>query len=160
MSSGDTVEAPASGDPVQAPFSGDAVETALRALRHRDLSAADLEGRLADRGFDEGERAEALATLRRTGVLDDRRFAESRATRLAERGAGDALICHDLERAGLDSDLVEDVVRSLESETERASRLVERRGLSQRTIRYLQSKGFSADTVSAIVARGRRDELG
>ena len=143
----------------------DAVDAALRALRHRDLSAADLERRLRDRGFDEEERAIAVATLRRTGVLDDRRFAELRAAVLAGRGAGDALIRHDLVRAGVDSELVDDAVRVLEPERERARRIGDRRGLDPKTIRYLASKGFADETVAAlvdfgVVASGSADELG
>jgi len=143
----------------------DAVEAALRALRHRDLSAADLERRLSGRGFSEEDRAVAVATLQRTGVLDDRRFAELRAAALAGRGAGDALIHHELERAGVESDLVADAVRLLEPESERARRIVDRRGVDARTIRYLASKGFAEESVAAVVdsgvvASGRADELG
>jgi regulatory protein len=137
-----------------------AVETALRALRHRDLSAAELERRLAGRGFAEDERVAALATLRRTGLVDDRRFAESRAAALADRGAGDALIRHDLEEAGVDSELVSDAVGLLDLEPERARRIVERRGPDARTARYLASKGFSEETVLAVVAPGANGELG
>ena len=143
----------------------DALEAALRALRHRDLSTADLERRLGSRGFDEEERAVAVATLQRTGVLDDRRFAELRAAALAGREAGDALIRHDLERAGVDSELVEDAVRLVEPERERARRIVERRGVDPKAIRYLASKGFADETLAAVadfgvVASGTADELG
>lgn len=143
----------------------DALEAALRALRHRDLSTADLERRLGSRGFDEEERAVAVATLQRTGVLNDRRFAELRAAALAGRGAGDALIRHDLERAGVDSELVEDAVRLVEPERERVRRIVERRGVDPKAIRYLASKGFADETLAAVadfgvVASGRADELG
>jgi regulatory protein len=137
----------------------DAVDAALRALRHRDLSASDLERRLAVRGFQEDDRLTALATLQRTGVVDDRRFAESRAAALADRGAGDALIRHELESAGIASELVEEAVSLLEPERERARRIVERRGLEPRTIRYLAGKGFAEETVAALVASGRGHEL-
>jgi regulatory protein len=130
----------------------EALDTALRALRHRDLSEVDLERRLAARGFDESERKAALATLRRTDLLDDRRFAESRAAALADRGAGDALIRYDLERAGVASELVEEVLVLLPSEAERAGRVVERRGRGPKTARYLRGKGFSDETVAAFAA--------
>ena len=84
----------------------DAVETApldlaIRALRFRDRSAAELEERLEQRGVGEAERAQALETLERIGYVDDERFARMRAEQLAERGSGDALIRDDLERRGL-----------------------------------------------------------
>ncbi len=146
-------------DVVNTASRAEAVDAALRALRHRDLSAAALDQRLAERGFEEQERAEALATLRRTGLLDDRRFAESRAAALAGRGSGDRLIRHDLEHAGVGAELVDDVLEALEAEAERARRVVDRRGRSPRTIRYLRSKGYSNETVAA-VALGSDDELG
>ena len=138
----------------------DALETALGALRYRDLSADELKKRLASRGFDEVEREAALSTLTRTGLLDESRFAEGRARSLAERGAGDALIREKLARAGVASDLVSDVLAKVEPETERARRIVEARGLGPRTARYLAAKGFSAETVSAVVASGDDDALG
>jgi len=127
---------------------------------HRDLSVADLDRRLAGRGFDEREREEALATLRRTGILDDRRFASARASSLSERGAGDAFIRHELERAGVARELVDEALEALEPEEIRALRVVERRGPGPRTARYLGGKGFAEETISAVIASGSRDELG
>ncbi len=137
-----------------------AVDAALDALAHRDLSAADLERRLAAKGFDETAREEALATLRRTGVLDDRRFAESRAAALAARGAGDAFVRHDLIRAGIGPELVDEAIALLEPEAERALRIAERRGYGAKTARYLSGKGFSEDSLGALVASSGGDELG
>ncbi len=135
----------------------DAVETApldlaIRALRFRDRSAAELEARLEQRGVGEAERAQALETLERIGYVDDERFARMRAERLAERGAGDALIRDDLERRGLAADLVELALGELEPERERAARIVERRGSSVKTARYLASRGFGEDALDGIVA--------
>ena len=137
-----------------------AVDAALRALRHRDLSAADLEHRLEAKGFDDSERADALATLQRTGLQDDRRFAESRAEALAARGAGDALVRYELSRAGVDEELVADAIALLEPEPERARRVAERRGYGPKTARYLSGKGFSEDSIGAVVARSDGGELG
>ncbi len=137
----------------------DALELAYRALRVRDRSERELDERLAARGVAEVAREEALATLRRTGVVDDRRFAERRASVLAGRGSGNGLIRHDLESAGVSENLVEEAVAALDPELERARAVVERRGTGARTARYLTGKGFSDDVVRA-VAGGSRDELG
>jgi SOS response regulatory protein OraA/RecX len=137
-----------------------AVDAALRALHHRDLSAADLEQRLEAKGFDEIERADALATLQRTGLQDDRRFAESRAEALAARGAGDTLVRYELSRAGVDEELVADAIALLEPEPERARRIAERRGYGPKTARYLSGKGFSEESVGALVATPDGQELG
>jgi regulatory protein len=137
-----------------------AVDTALRSLRQRDLSEHELGQRLAARGFTEEDRQEAMATLRRTGLVDDRRFAELRASSLAARGAGDALVRDGLGRAGVDAELAEDVIAELEPEAVRAGRIVERRGRSPKTARYLASKGFAVDAISELIANGSREEIG
>ncbi|MGH3127196.1 MAG: regulatory protein RecX [Gaiellaceae bacterium] len=137
-----------------------AVEAALRLLRHRDRSAAQINQELEARDVGADARQDALETLRRTGLVDDHRFAERRAGILADRGAGDAFIRHDLEAAGLAQDVVEDALAGLEGEHERARRIVERRGASPKTARYLAGKGFSADVVHAAIARAGDEPLG
>jgi SOS response regulatory protein OraA/RecX len=129
-------------------------------LRHRDHSAAQIDGYLETRGFGEDGRRAALATLTRTGLVDDRRYAASRARALAERGAGDALIRHDLNEASVESDIVDGALESLEDERERAQRIVTRRGADAKTARYLAGKGFPEDVVYAVIAQSRGQPLG
>jgi regulatory protein len=137
----------------------EALEAALRALRHRDRSEHELASRLAERGFADAEREHALAALRRTGLVDDERFARGRAASLAARGAGDDLVRHTLAEAGLDPGLVALAVESLEPELARARRIVAVRGSSPRTARYLRGRGYSYDVVAAAVASEDRGEL-
>ena len=132
----------------------DAVETALRALRFRDRSTAELDLRLEQRGVGAAERVEALETLERIGYVDDERFARSRAEHLAERGSGDALIRDDLERRCIAVEVVGAALAGLEPERERAARIVERRGPGVKTARYLAAKGFGEDVLEGIVAQG------
>jgi regulatory protein len=129
-------------------------------LRHRDRSATQVDRELAARGVEEEAREEALATLSRTGVVDDARFADARARSLAGRGAGDTLIRHDLAAAGVARDVVEDAIGGLEPESERGRQIVMRRGASAKTARYLAGKGFSEDVVHAVVARAGEQALG
>jgi regulatory protein len=137
-----------------------AVDAALSALQHRDLSTLEFEQRLTAKGFSEPDRGDAIATLVRTGMLDDRRFAEARAGALAARGAGNALIRDALERVGIDAEVLEEAIAALETEAERARLIVARRGSSARTARYLSGKGFMHETIGAVVAAGTRDEIG
>ena len=137
----------------------DALESALRALRHRDRTTRQLDRRLADRGFHASAREAALETLQRTGILDDERYARNRAESLAARGAGDELIRHELEEAGVDPALVEAALGSLEPETDRARRIVRARGRSAKTARYLHGRGYARETVSAVIASGDGGEL-
>jgi len=131
----------------------DAVETALRALRFRDRSGAELDARLERRGVGEAARERALETLERVGYVDDGRFARTRAEQLASRGSGDALIRHDLEQRGVAADHVEAAIAALEPERERAERIVAQRGPGARTARYLGARGFGEDAVQSAVAQ-------
>lgn len=136
------------------------VELALAALRYRDLSERDLERKLKARGVPEVERARAVDTLRRTGLLDDLRFACAKAETLAARGAGDTLVRDSLRRAGVPAEVLDEALAGLGSEEERARAIVARRGASPRTARYLAGKGFSPDAIAAAVASHGGDALG
>jgi regulatory protein len=131
-----------------------AIDAALKALRHRDRSAAELDARLAQRGVGAAERELALETLERIGYVDDERFARTRAEQLAARGSGDALIRHDLEGRGLGAEQIEAALAVLAPERERAAAVAARRGHGVKTARYLASRGFAADALEGIVAPG------
>ena len=131
----------------------DAVQTALRALRFRDRTSAELAARLERRGVGEVERERALETLERIGYVDDRRFARSRAEQLAARAAGNELIRHDLEQRGVAPERVQEALAELEPERDRAAAIVAARGRGPRTARYLASRGFAEDAVEWVVAQ-------
>jgi SOS response regulatory protein OraA/RecX len=131
----------------------DAVQTALRALRFRDRTSAELAARLERRGVGEAEREEALELLERIGYVDDARFARSRAEQLAARAAGNELIRHDLEQRGVPADQVEVALADLDPERDRAAAIVAARGHSARTARYLASRGFGEEAVEWVIAR-------
>jgi regulatory protein len=131
----------------------DAVQTALRALRFRDRTSAELAARLERRGVGEAERERALETLERIGYVDDRRFARSRAEQLAARAAGNELIRHDLEQRGVAPERVQEALAELEPERDRAAAIVAARGCGPRTARYLASRGFAEDAVEWVVAQ-------
>jgi regulatory protein len=136
------------------------VQAALRLLRHRERSVAQLDRELDARGVADDVRVEALDTLSRTGLVDDARFAGGRARSLSERGAADRLVRHDLAAAGVAPDVIEEAIAALQPESERAERIVARRGPSAKTARYLAAKGFPDDLTSAIVARAGDEALG
>jgi SOS response regulatory protein OraA/RecX len=125
----------------------EALATAARSLARRDLTEMELAERLSRARIAPAVRGEALGRLAQAGAVDDERFARSRAELLAERGAGDALIQHDLTERGIAQELVQAAVGGLEPEAARAQRIVERRGVSVRTARHLGGKGFSEDSI-------------
>ncbi len=130
----------------------EALGVAVRALSHRDLSRRRIEERLVRRGTRADVRSEAIAALERAGVVDDARFAASRAQSLAGRGYGDAAIRFDLEREGMARELVAEALAGLEPEPERAKQLVAARGADIRTARWLSSRGFAATSVEDAAA--------
>jgi len=127
-------------------------QVALRALARREHSRASLDIRLEGAGVGDTVRAEVLERAERSGLVDDERFAERRARQLAERGAGDLLIVDDLVRQGVDDSVARAAVRCLPVEANRAAAVVERRGRSARTLRYLAARGFSEDSLEALIA--------
>lgn len=124
----------------------------VRALARRERSRAELEERLARAGVREADRQETLDRAEQTGLLDDARFAQARARSLVERGAGDALILEDLARHGVDDVTARAAVSELLPEAARAARIVELRGRTAKTIRYLASRGFGEECVEGLVA--------
>jgi len=129
------------------------LDAALRALARRDLTVVELEARLERAGFGAGDRERAVAYLREAGYLDDARVALERARRLAERGASDAAVRADLARRGVDREVAERAVASLEPEPERAARVAARLGEGPRAARALARRGFSEDAVERVLAR-------
>ncbi len=135
-----------------------ALRAACRALGRRDLSAAALDERLRLAGFSAEARAEASARLVEAGYLDDERFALERACRLAERGAGDEAIRHDLQEKGVAHEPVDRALASLEPESERAVRIAARLGGGVRAARALARKGFAADWIESALTGAIAEE--
>jgi regulatory protein len=127
----------------------EAMTRATNVLRRCDVSAKELDARLARAHVDPTTRAEVVARLDEVGVVDDNRFASRRAHVLAERGAGNELIRHDLSGRGIAVECIESAVSLLEPEPVRAARVVERRGSNAKTVRYLAGKGFSEDAIES-----------
>lgn len=129
-----------------------ALAVATRALARRDFSERGLRERLQRSGVTPEEAQEAVGALLRAGLVNDGRFALSRAQSLAERGKGDTAIRYDLEQQGLGADEIETALASLDPERERAERVIERRGGGVATARLLASRGFAEDAVESAVA--------
>lgn len=132
----------------------EALALAGRALRARDMSRARLSARLEGAAVAPAAAEASLRALEAAGALDDERFARARAESLAGRRYGDAAIRHDLEGQGLEGDVVERAMDALEPEPERARQLVQGRGPSARTARYLAGKGFAQESCEAALGPG------
>jgi SOS response regulatory protein OraA/RecX len=132
----------------------EALAFAGRALRSRDLSRRRLVERLERAAVAPAAAAECLATLESAGLLDDDRVAHNRARTLADRGWGDEAIRQRVVGEGFDESTAGDAVAGLGPETERAKRLIERRGSGPRTARYLAGRGFAEESVEAALGAG------
>jgi SOS response regulatory protein OraA/RecX len=137
-----------------------AESVALRALARHDRSRASLDARLAGAGVAAAERQHVLGRAERSGLVDDARFAATRAHQLAERGFGDLLVLADLERQGVDEHVARDAVVALDPEADRAARIIARRGATPQTLRYLASRGFGEEALEAFVADIESGALG
>ena len=129
----------------------EALTVSAGALRHRDLSTRRLEQRLGQRAVPPAERARAVETLTRAGLLDDNRFARGRARALAARGYGDAAIRFDLERQGVAAEPAADALAELEPERDRALRLAATGGGAARAARLLARRGFGEEAIETAV---------
>lgn len=137
----------------------EAMAKAARSLARRDLTEKELAERLSRAQVAPATRGEAVERLVRAGAVDDGRLAASRAEILADRGAGDALIQHDLTGRGIAEEFVQAAVAALEPEAARARRIVGRRGApSARTARHLAAKGFSEDSIEGACGEAIAEE--
>ncbi|HKE99853.1 MAG TPA: regulatory protein RecX [Actinomycetes bacterium] len=87
------------------PATGEAAahEAALRLLAVRARSRAELERRLARRGFPPGGVAAAVDRLQRAGLVDDTAFADELAATRVARGAAAGRVRRDLIARGVDA---------------------------------------------------------
>jgi SOS response regulatory protein OraA/RecX len=139
----------------------DALDQALRALRHRDRSTAEVD-RYAPPDPPEAEVDRRLADIRaRAGANFDAILVECgiQVEQLRRQGAGNALIRHELAAPG-SIPTSSTCARILEPERERAEEIVARRGANPKTARYLTGKGFSYDVVESFIAQSWRETLG
>ncbi len=129
-----------------------ALAAATRSLAASDRSTRALEQRLARGGHSAAAREDAIASLARSGAIDDARLAESRAAALARRGYGDGAIRADLRRRLIEPEAAERAVAALEPEAARLRRLLENERLTPALLRRLAGRGFSRDSLDEIAS--------
>ena len=131
---------------------------ALRLLARREHSRTELERKLSPFAESQEFLVALLSELEGKKFLSNHRFAEMRVHVLS-RKYGAAKIRQDLKAKGIGDEIVDAV--STEGELERARAILARKYLQPastreeraRRARFLQSRGFSADTIRALVLR-------
>jgi regulatory protein len=131
---------------------------ALRLLARREHTRAELQRRLAGAG-DPAEVAALLDQLETSGLLCDARFAESYLVAKASR-FGTSRLRHELRIRGVPDVLIDEALAAPgRDELERAKEVWRRKfGVPPvdardyaRQSRFLQSRGFSADTLRTLL---------
>jgi regulatory protein len=130
---------------------------ALRTLARREHSRAELARKLAPRAESAEALEQLLDALAAKKQLSDERYAEARAHQLA-RKYGAARIRHDLRSKGVDETVA--ARASAGGELERARGILARKYRTPvdspmeraRRQRFLQSRGFSYDTIRTLLS--------
>ena len=138
-------------------------------MSRRDYTAAELESRLQDRGYDAEAIADALGDLRAGRFIDDRRVAAAHVRTAATiKSRGRVRIARELTARGVSRDLIEDALSGVEPDDELASirRILARKrwpakpsmAERQRMFRHLLLRGFPTDLIGKALGRRESDE--
>ena len=142
-----------------------AKNAAYRFLTYRPRSRAEIEAKLADKGFNDAITAAVLADLARFGYVNDLQFARDWTRgRIRLRGFGRRRIGLELKNKGIGQEMIRDVfaeVFSGEAEIETAKLVAEKRlntmkVLDRETRRrrlagFLERKGFSFEIIRTVM---------
>jgi regulatory protein len=142
---------------------------AVRLLGRREYTAAELTGKLSQRGYDDDAIASLTAALRADGTLDDRRVAEAHVRsashikrrgrhrierELVARGIDRATVSHALGALSADDDVaaIRQVLlrKRVPAKLDQAAR--------RRIFQHLMRRGFSADAISKVLGQRPDDE--
>jgi regulatory protein len=142
---------------------GELKARALRHLARREHSRAELERKLAPHAESPAALEQLLDALAAKRQLSDERYAEARAHQLS-RKYGAARIRQDLKAKGIDDDIAGKI--SAGGEAARAAAILARKYRAPATtrmelarrMRFLQSRGFSHDTIRRVVSSGEDDD--
>jgi regulatory protein len=143
-----------------------AKQQVYRLLAYRSQTSSELRDRLQRRGYTATIVDEVLRQLESDGYIDDRKVALDWARyRLQAKPLGRRRLAWELQRRGVPSGLLEEVLREVYSEFDevtlaeqaarkrlRSKELPRSARDRQRDARYLLSLGFDADTVAAALA--------
>jgi len=151
-----------------APAAGTVRAAALTLLSRRDYTAAELESKLLDKGYDRETASAAVAALAANRAIDDRRVAAAHVrTAAAIKGRGRVRIARELTARGVSRDIINEALGQVAREDEVAAIrkiLTRKRWPSnpsrlerQRMYRHLLGRGFPADLISRALGRGDDD---
>jgi len=137
-------------------------------VSRRDYTAAELESKLIDKGYDRETASAAVASLASIRIIDDRRVAAAHVrTAAAIKGRGRLRIARELAARGVSREIITTALGEVAREDELASirKILARKRWPtspsrlerQRMYRHLLARGFPADLISRALG-GRDDE--
>jgi regulatory protein len=148
-------------DPDQAADPRAAHTAAVALLARRDFGTAEIDRKLAQKGFTREAIQQALVELGEEKLLDDRRYGANVVAYRARRGQGPARIRSELRRSGLDDESIEQAVKGSEEAPDFVA-LARQARLRKfgpdlpsdwkeraKQARFLQYRGFSTDHIRA-----------
>jgi regulatory protein len=146
-----------SDDPGEADCRGQA----LKYLARREYSVQELSRKLRKKGYPPIHCDRVIEQLVEQELLSDRRYAEALLNARIRKGIGPVRIRHDLDEAGVDKEIVDEVLSDADVEwTEELRRqLIKKYGDTApgtykewvKRARYLNSRGFSSDQIQAVL---------
>jgi len=137
-------------------------EAALKYLERFDASIAKLRTRLMQKGralAPEGTSKDDIesvvnqlvARYQRSGILDDRRFAEASIRGLRQRGLGERAIVHRLSAKGLEATTVREAIGRVDADQEEPE--------LEAAIRFVKRRKLGAFRTTQVTAKERRKDL-
>ncbi len=138
-----------------------AKEKALQMLDKRDYSRAELLRKLAEKGFDETESAEAVDRLAELGFVDDARYAPIIVRHYAAKGCGAQRVRQELQKRGIPKKLWDEAMEQMPVQDDTVDRLLRSKLKSGAPDRselkkaqdFLLRKGYGWDEIRAALAR-------
>ena len=154
-------------DPQAAPEEPDEAEEsdcrrqALKYLSRREYSARELSRKLRKKGHPALVCERVISHLVDRQLLSDRRYAEAYVYARMNKGFGPVRIRHALEEAGVEKDIIDDVMTREEFDWNEQLKCVLSRKFGDsrpgsykewvKRARYLNNKGFSSEQIQSVL---------
>lgn len=144
---------------------------ALNLLSYRARSVRELRDRLCQKGWKEEKVESIILELKEKGFLDDREFANMLARdRTKLKFLGPRALKHELIKAGINHDLIEEVIEETYQKTTPESlmkALLKKKGIDfskpidgkekTRLVNLFKRKGYSWDQIEPVISRLKTD---
>lgn len=141
-----------------------AMEKAMRLLAVRGYAEAELFQRLCRGGYPAADAREAVDNCKRHGYINDSLFAADKAAMLRMRGKGGRAVRYELLKSRIDPELVAETMaaeepgadleaarRAMQGKAALLKRETDPRKRREKLLRFMASRGFSADTARKVM---------